>query len=297
MAQFRRQHSTGHRGRAGSTFTRIFVMILLAGGLVLASIYLVRQDLVGKGSGPLPESDPYRIPESTTDPASRFFLPSDGRGVPVHHRYYSLSYVESFELAEWVAYELRAEQLSGNRVKRTDWYESDPEVKSGSAHFRDYSNSSYTRGHLVPAGDMGFDEKAMVESFYMSNMAPQTAAFNNGLWHELEKGVREWTREKGRLYIITGPVLPKKPVGQTIGKNKVWVPEHFYKIVICPDEEDMQPAAFLLSQRTATSGSLMDFMVTVDSLETLTGLDFFGGLLADETEEKVESRVVPESWF
>jgi len=38
---------------------------------------------------------------------------------------------------------------------------------------------------------MGFSEIAMNESFYYSNMSPQVASFNRGVWKKLENKVRK----------------------------------------------------------------------------------------------------------
>ena len=61
--------------------------------------------------------------------------------------------------------------------ERTENFRPDPAVPSGSAQLNDYKNSGYDRGHLCPAGDMTFNEQAMSETFYLSNMSPQEPAF------------------------------------------------------------------------------------------------------------------------
>ena len=91
------------------------------------------------------------------------------------------------EQAEWVYYSLSQSNLLAPKVPRFDYFNPDPKVKSKSAVHSDYSNSGYTRGHLVPAGDMSYDKQGMKECFYMSNMSPQPRVFNNGIWKELER--------------------------------------------------------------------------------------------------------------
>ena len=95
-------------------------------------------------------------------------------------QYYTLCYRESYEQAEWSAYCLRDWMLQKN-VKRTNDFRPDPEILTGSATLADYKRSGYDRGHLTPAGDMVFSKEAMSETFYMSNMCPQAAAFNRGI--------------------------------------------------------------------------------------------------------------------
>ena len=117
------------------------------------------------------------------------FLPTNN-GELVHHPYYSHSYSEQYEQAEWVFYEIKKERVLG-LVRRTDNFRSDEKISTNSATLSDYKGSGYDRGHLAPAGDMSFNYTAMSESFYMSNMSPQHPSFNRGIWKMLESLVRE----------------------------------------------------------------------------------------------------------
>ena len=71
------------------------------------------------------------------------------------------------------------------KVKRVDYFRTDPLVTTGSAVLADYENSNYDRGHLVPAADMVFSEKAMSASFLLSNISPQEPSFNRGIWKKI----------------------------------------------------------------------------------------------------------------
>ncbi|MFA5297772.1 MAG: DNA/RNA non-specific endonuclease, partial [Lutibacter sp.] len=55
------------------------------------------------------------------------FLPTSTTGQIVHHQFYSLSYNEKYEQAEWVAYELTQKQLLNIDIKRP-YFEKDPKV-------------------------------------------------------------------------------------------------------------------------------------------------------------------------
>ena len=68
----------------------------------------------------------------------------------IKHKYYSLSYSEADEQAEWVAYLLTSKMPSGV-VERTDDFRPDPLVTTGSAALTDYAGSGYDRGHMCPA--------------------------------------------------------------------------------------------------------------------------------------------------
>lgn len=216
----------------------------------------------------------------------RFYLPEGGEGSIVHHRHYSLSYVEKYELSEWVAYILTRAQLNQPKFARPDQFIPDYAVKSGSAFHRDYTGSGYTRGHLVPAADMAWDSIALRETFYMSNIAPQRKYFNEGVWRELEEQTRDWVRKYRRLYVISGPVLSS--IQGRIGYNRVGVPGLFFKVLLDLDEPEQKSIGFLIPNELS-SEPLTNYAVSVDSVEQLTGLDFFSELIDDRKEEKIES--------
>lgn len=224
--------------------------------------------------------------------------------------YYSLCYRESYEQAEWSAYCLRAFMLQKN-AKRTNDFRPDPEILGGSATLADYKRSGYDRGHLTPAGDMVFSREAMSETFYMSNMCPQAAAFNRGIWKDLEDQVREWVRLYGTAYVVSGPVL-SKPAEEypSIGESKVAVPDFFYKVILVPiyedgAEQDSSEAletcadviaiAFVIPNK-GCEGDFWQYAASVDEVEEITGLDFFP-LLEDDVENRVEAECNPRPWY
>lgn len=234
--------------------------------------------------------------------------------VPDHQirafHYYSLCYRKSYEQAEWSAYCLRDFMLEKN-VKRTNDFRPDPEIAGGSATLADYKKSGYDRGHLTPAGDMVFSREAMSETFYMSNMCPQAAAFNRGIWKDLEDQVREWVRLYGAAYVVSGPVL-SKPAEEypSIGESKVAVPELFYKVILVPIYEDgaeqdspealetcadVIAIAFVIPNK-GCEGDFWQYAASVDEVEEITGIDFFP-LLEDDVENRVEAECNPRPWY
>ena len=207
------------------------------------------------------------------------FLPKS-QGELIEHTYYSLSYAEEHEQAEWVHYKLNSTMLKG-RTPRKDSFKSDKLVSTKSAALTDYNYSGYDRGHLAPAGDMKLSETSMSESFYMSNMSPQKASFNRGLWKTLENQVR-LRAKKSELYITTGGVLSSADL-KKIGNNNVSVPDQFYKIIY--DAKNQMMFAYLMENKKLES--LERHVATVDSIEALTGIDFYHEL-DDELENKLE---------
>ena len=212
----------------------------------------------------------------------------------VRHQNYILAYDEDAEQAAWVAYELIASELDGG-TKRANNFRPDIAVPSESANLSDYKGSGFDRGHLAPAADFTFSKTAMNESFYLSNMSPQRPEFNRGIWRKLETQVRSWASKFGKVYVVTGGVLPLSADTKTyqrIGADRVLVPKEYYKIVF--DSQRQTMAAFLLPNQGSTK-PISDFAVTVDEVEATTGLDFFPQL-PDSSEEKIESRLDKALW-
>ncbi|RYD78014.1 MAG: DNA/RNA non-specific endonuclease [Sphingobacteriales bacterium] len=225
---------------------------------------------------------------SVLDPGLPISKPA---GQIVKHFAYTLSYNEEHEIANWVAYVLKPANLQGTE-KRSDDFREDPAVRTQSADPDDYKLSGYDRGHLVPAGDMKWNKKAMSESFLMSNITPQTHAFNAGIWETLESQVRSWVKKDSQLYIVTGPVLQGNL--QIIGKNKVTVPEYYYKAVLDANYPEIKCIAFIIPNKAANK-PLMQYNVTVDSLENLIDIDLFPGL-PDDIENAIEKTISVKDW-
>ncbi len=212
------------------------------------------------------------------------FLPSN-TGKIVKHDYYSLSYVEDHEQAEWVAYELKKRYTKG-KAKRQDDFRIDEDVMTGSATLDDYRKSGYDRGHLLPAADMKFSKEAMSQTFFMSNMSPQNPQLNRGRWKELEEQIRDWVQEDKHYYIITGPIL-STVTKKTIGTNQVSIPSEYYKIILDYTEPDVKMIGFIMPNEKCPK-DLFSYQVSVDKIEEKTGLDFFADL-PDKIENKLEA--------
>ncbi|NQY06105.1 MAG: DNA/RNA non-specific endonuclease, partial [Flavobacteriaceae bacterium] len=220
------------------------------------------------------------------------FLPASTTNQVVHHDYYSLSYHEEYEQAEWVAYELKKNHLSRNDHNRP-YFEIDKTVKTEAAHWRNYKNSGYSRGHLCPAGDRRFSKDAYDETFLTSNISPQKQDFNAGIWNTLEQKVRYWAAKYDGVYVVTGGVLTKGL--KTIGQEEVAVPEYFYKIVLDNQNGDMKAIAFLMPHENSEK-ALFKFVVSVDKIEKLTGIDFFPNL-EDTKEDQIEASSDYKDWL
>ncbi len=201
----------------------------------------------------------------------------------IEHTYYTVCYDDHHRQARWVKHTLTYEQVSGKQ-KRTNNYRKDPYL-SDPVLASDYRNSGYDRGHLVPAADMKLNRTSMSETFYMSNMSPQKPRFNQRIWAAIEWDMRGYVFDFGTAHVITGPLLH---VGLERIRSGVTVPQWFYKIAYFPEESMMK--AYLIENEEALGAGAGDFLVTVNEVEQMTGLDFFSEL-PDVLEEQLESQL------
>ena len=265
---------------------RIVALALLLMGLFFVFSFLLKTELLG------PPGD---APERQWDGSEAYYLPATPGQLPIiRQRYFTLAYDERHEQAAWVAYILTREELERPWVARSDWFEEDERVPTGSATWYDYRGSGYDRGHLVPAADRAFSREAIEETFLMSNISPQKHHFNGGVWRELEELTRRWAKRNQKLYVVSGPVL-NRPGKERIGKNGVTVPVAFFKVLLDLSDPELKGIAFLLPNEISDA-PLADYAVSIDSAEAYTGIDFFPELMTPELEAELEAAFELEAW-
>ncbi|CAR27492.1 hypothetical protein ZYGR_0I07700 [Zygosaccharomyces rouxii] len=217
----------------------------------------------------------------------------------------------------WVVEHITPESLAGKNADRKNSVfkedEAIPEMFRG--RLRDYFRSGYDRGHQAPAANAKFSQKAMDDTFYLTNMCPQVGdGFNRDYWAHLEYFCRQLAGQYNSVRIVTGPLyLPKKdPVD---GKSRVTyevignppsisVPTHFFKLIVgekpvkSPNSDNISVAAFVLPNAPIPNETkLTDFEVPVNALERSSGLQFFQRVpenkkkaLCEEVECKITVR-------
>lgn len=204
---------------------------------------------------------------------------------------YSLSYNKETLCPNWVAWHLTAEHSNGDWARSND-YREDYNVPVPRATNEDYRGCSWSRGHMCPAGDNKWDANAMSETFLLSNMCPQDRSLNSGLWNRLEMDCRNWAQKYGSVYIVCGPLFYNKE-HETIGMNKVVVPEAFFKVILCMQGKP-KAIGFVVKNNAGTKKK-DQYVNTVDEIEHITGYDFFSSL-PDSIENVVEAYSNINDW-
>lgn len=236
----------------------------------------------------------------------------DGMGFPsegevVRHPGFALQYVEAHEQARWVMHVILPDIRDG-REGRTNRFMEDPKISTGSAQERDYfikemkpdsSGYKYTgfgfdRGHLAPSADFKWSKKALAASYYYSNMSPQRGALNRERWAELEGLLREVVLTHDQpLYVVTGPVLLDTLPVIKRSVNGLTIPYHYWKVAYDPARK--QAIGFVMPNQTCPHPPEW-YAVSVDSVEKLTGLNFFQQL-PDSIEQRVEASFQVPMWL
>lgn len=209
---------------------------------------------------------------------------------------FTVSYNNNTRLPNWVAYELTAAEVAGD-LPRKDKFRPDPRANGSQANKEDYRNSGWDRGHMAPAADMKWSTEAIEESCYFTNICPQNPQLNGGDWKDLEEQCRKWAEKYGNLYIACGPIILNNEHG-TIGANEVVIPDKFYKVVLARINGEYKGMGFIfhnsplrkskISGKPPVNRPLESYLVSIDEVEAITGIDFFPALPAN-TQNRVES--------
>lgn len=215
----------------------------------------------------------------------------------VVHPGHMLVYSEKHEQPKWTAHIGSPDLITGN-LARIDSFLVDPLVKTGTAVTADYWNSGYDRGHMVPSADMRWNLEALQGTYLYSNVSPQVPELNRGTWADLEDWGRRYVNfSKRRVFVVTGPVLRDGlPTMQKADrKNEVSIPELFFKVIADLDGDNPKAIAFVM-RNTVQEGPPISYAVPVDSVEKLTGYDFFPAL-DDAVEARIEAMREPKDWY
>lgn len=226
----------------------------------------------------------YEVPAPLTDRPEQI----------LRRRGYTASYNQMTKTPNWVAWHLTAAHTKGHVRRERETFTEDEDITQGKrATDNDYYNSRNDRGHMCPAGDNKWDELAMTQSFLFTNICPQNHGLNKYEWNDLEILCREWARKYGAIDIVCGPLFTSGDNQKTIGRNKVWVPDAFFKVVLC--RQDIPKAIGFIYYNVGKKQSMDSAVRSIDEIEQLTKMDFFPAL-DDNTENKIEAVANLSEW-
>ena len=246
-------------------------------------------DDVGEMEGVEPIEEP-----ATSDSIIEICKPApltNASEIIIKKKAYIVSYNPNTKIPNWVAWHLTDLHTDGP-VGRSNAFFADYAVPSPRATIEDYKGSGWSRGHMCPAGDNKWDSVAMAESFSLINVCPQNASLNSGLWNSIETDCRNWAKRFQDIYIVCGPVFYRQD-HEVIGANKVYVPEAFFKVVLCLNGTP-KGIGFVVKNTAGTKKRDLYFN-SIDQVERITGIDFFPSL-PDDIEVEIESKLDLDQW-
>ncbi len=235
---------------------------------------IIRRDLKKKGLPKLKEGD-----------------------ILIEHPGHMLVYDEMHEQPKWTAH-IASPELTKGALARIDTFLLDPLIGSGTAISDDYRRSGFDRGHLVPSADLRWNYDALKATYYYSNISPQMPDLNRKKWAEMEDWIRRYVSfSERRVFIVTGPVLREDLpfINELECVNEVSIPDRFFKVIADLDHSEPKAIGFLMDN-ASNEGPVIGFSVSVDTIETVTGLDLFHHL-DDDLEDRIESKYNVREWY
>lgn len=225
----------------------------------------------------------------------------------IEHSGMVLGYACKYKMANWAFHILTPGVIAGKNTRSND-FRQDEKASCGTANESDYfiphkneegtttyEGFGFDRGHLAPSADFKWSEKALSESYYYSNITPQRPQFNRESWAEVEGLLRKIVEKENKsFYILTGPILHDSLPYIQQSASKLPIPDLHYKIIVDLSEETPRGMAFLMPNKKAT-GRLSEYVVSIDSIERLTGINFFP-LINKDLETKIESNSNFNAW-
>lgn len=234
---------------------------------------------------------------------------------------YSYEWNATMKHAEWVAFSFD-EQTCKDVTGRTDAWDVDPllpaELQTSNAN---HTNDGFDRGHICASEDRVWSVDANKQTFYFSNMSPQLASFNQKFWVSVENQIRKWGRAipttYDKVYVVKGGTLNhllkgftgavkgadgKIPTTDADGftMKGLACPQYYFAAVLSEKDGAYKAIAFLVEHKEGlpeepTTAELQQYVVSIDSLETFSGIDFFCNL-PDDLEDEVESAYNTSDW-
>lgn len=143
---------------------------------------------------------------------------------------YSIEYDTTLKIPRRVTWDLCADDIgSVKRISSMKFYP-DADIPGKTAMPSDYTRTGYDRGHMCPAADRSSSKHAMMATFSMANITPQTTALNRGAWKRIEDATRRYAKGGHPVTVIADAIFWQADTLR-IGQSQVAVPHGFVKTV------------------------------------------------------------------
>lgn len=237
---------------------------------------------------------------------------TDIKNKPVN---YAVAYMPQHHHSRWVAFRFD-NTMKGRSVSRKDYsirpqYPQDPLCSATTKG--DASFNGYDHGHLCASADRLCSRVANDQTFYMSNMSPQLASFNQDYWTKYEGFVQNLGRNCGTvsgantsfadtLYVVKGGTVISAKETTKVEDYRMLVPDHYFMALLSVKNGKyaaigfwMEHTSYDLSRIGSDKAEIAAHAVSIDRLEELTGIDFFCNL-PGAIEKAAEASCIPTAW-
>ena len=192
---------------------------------------------------------------------------------------FTLTYDSKNRVPLWTHEHLTSKSIERKASRNQLYFSQDAQIYPlHRSSLKDYQKSGFDRGHMAPAANHQSSIEALKNTFYLTNICPQNASLNRGLWASLERSVRGYVTEEKEVDVITGPLFLPSQDGnkryiyyQLIGENDVAVPTHFFKLIV----KDRETLAYIIpNQNISDKTPIENYRTSVEVLEKVSGLQF-----------------------
>lgn len=193
---------------------------------------------------------------------------------------YTVGYSSKNRAPSWVYYTLDSNQQIYNGLKRPKISFMADERVQNPVETRDYTNQGFDRGHMAPSFAIGkfHGREAQLETFLLTNIAPQLHDLNDGVWNAIERmEADDFAKRFGQVEVTCGPVYGEESEYFPAG---IRVPIGFFKVIRRPDG---QTIAFETPQ-VATSPKPESYLTSIDKIQQRTGLQIFPDVSPEEKQ-------------
>ena len=217
---------------------------------------------------------------------------------------YSLSYNRTKGTPNWVSWHLSSAWQGSAR--RRDNFRTDGALPSGwyRVSSSSYTNSGFDRGHVCPSADRTLSQNDNDNTFFMTNIIPQSPDNNQRTWKYFEDYCRDLMDEGNELYVIAGGYgqggTGRNGTRSTIDNGRVTVPSHTWKVVVVlPNgSNDVNRvntstrviAVFMPNNRTVDNQNWTAYRTSVNYIESLTGYNLLSNV-SGSVQNVIEARV------
>lgn len=277
MVKLRTNHGYS---RSGANVARL---IIIAGCLIALILYVLKEGTDGILS----------VDSSSQPVEARFFLPSGGKGQVFHYPDFSYSFIVEESHPEWIAFSLTSTIFDSLHNTSVLEYIPDPNIKDFWLDVDHAAESGYIAECYLPFHL--FHQSGNIDAYkpIITMMCPVDTGFHKGLWKEIQFFITQNVERKGELLVVVGPLFTKEK--RYFSEYPFPIPDQYFFTILYTAPGEERAIGFILPN-TKNYKTLSDYAVTIDSLEVVTGLNFFNQFLEVEQEKSIETEYDFSLW-